>query len=706
MLIHLGTLSHAAGALLFLLLSALLATAWRGRMRGALLLTACLVSAIWCAALAWQSLTGHLSFTAIGLLEVVRNGAWIAFLLRVLGAARGEERGPDRHLRPFIVPAVMACAGIAALLLFQPYLSPEFLSRRAGISLLVFGQVVVAVLGLVLVEQFYRNTLPEHRWAIKFLCFGVGAIFAFDFFLYSKALLYRQMDPGLWMARGVINALAVPLIAVSAARSPSWSVEIFVSRHIVFHSAALLGAGCYLILMAGAGYYIRLYGGNWGGVAQAVFFFGAVLLLALLMLSGQLRARAKVFLAKHFFRNKYDYREEWLKFTETLSRSEHDSNVKENIIRAIAGIVESPGGVMWARGEDARFQPVAAWHAAFPVTAKVPADSSLVGFLREREWIIFLDEITGDPELYAGLELPSWLEKYQNPWVILPLMHGAEVLGFVLLTRSQTKRQLNWEDSDLLRTVGRQAASYLALLGLSDALADARQFEAFNRLSSYVVHDLKNLVAQLSLVGENARKHGSNPEFIRDAFGTVANATAKMNRLLGQLRKGRMDETTSKMVNLKPILHKVVKARAINQPRPVVQHIDEGLIVTTDAERLGTMVEHIIQNAQEATADDGEVRVRGERDGQQVIIEVEDSGCGMAPQFIAERLFRPFDTTKGNAGMGIGVYESREFFRGRGGDVEVASTPGKGTVFRLILPLAGAEPTVEEEIQTSMEMAK
>jgi signal transduction histidine kinase len=107
------------------------------------------------------------------------------------------------------------------------------------------------------------------------------------------------------------------------------------------------------------------------------------------------------------------------------------------------------------------------------------------------------------------------------------------------------------------------------------------------------------------------------------------------------------------------------------------------------------VLEHLVQNAQEATAAEGKVELRLGRQQELAVIEIEDSGCGMDTQFIRERLFKPFDTTKGNAGMGVGAYEAREFVLGAGGDIQVSSEPGVGTRFTVTLPLASVEdPTV------------
>ena len=683
---NIGFVLYGFGALAFATLSGLLLTAWRGRFQGALLVAASAISALWCLLLGYNADAESVYTPLIVGAEIVRDVTWFAFIIS-LQAGGSQTQGQDYRQTHIWVWIGAVTLGLAFFAFFAGHLPSAVVSPESASKALVFGTLLLAITGLALVEQLYRNTRQEHRWAIKFLCFGVGGLFVFDFFLYSHALLLNNIATEMWVARGLINALAVPLIAVSAARNPDWSLQIFVSRQAVFHTAAVFGAGCYLLVMSAAGYYIRVFGGSWGTFGQVVFISGAVLVLFLMMFSGQLRARAQLFLSKHFFRNKYDYREEWLKFTEVLSTGGQQGEVfRESVIHAIANIVDSPGGIMWGPAPSRRIEPVASWQCAIPPQAAKQNTASMVRFMESTGSVIFIDDYLQDNSHYDGLQLPQWLAQQQPAWVIVPLRHSAELFGFIVLTRPAVRSRLNWEDSDLLKTVGRQAASYLALFGANEALYEARQFEAFNRLSSYVVHDLKNVAAQLALVSRNAQKHLDNPAFVEDAMNTVENATTRMNRLLEQLRKDRLEESSTKLVNVRPLLEKAVAVRAVDNPQPELKILEEGLITEVDPERLIAVLQHLIQNAQEATPDDGKVVVRADRTAESIVVEVEDSGCGMDQVFIAERLFRPFDTTKGNAGMGIGVYETREFVASCDGEMEVSSVPGAGTKFVLRFP--------------------
>lgn len=683
-MLNIAVLGYGVSVVAGLALSLLLATAWRGRQEGGFLLAATLMSMLWSALAAYQADSGYVSSLMLVAAELARDAAWLVFLIVVI--AKGRPEGiANPFLRSIAIFSSLLLVAVAVVLalVYSGIMVPSVI----GFEFRIFVFLVLSLLGLVLVEQLFRNTALTKRWAIKYLCLGLGGMFAYDFYLYSDALLLRSLDMDIWAARGFISAMVVPLIAVSAARNPQWSLDVFVSRSFVFHSSALLGAGLYLLAMAAGGYYISVYGGDWGGAVQVVFFFGAGLMLLMLMFSGQMRARLRIFLSKHFFNYRYDYREEWLRFIATLSETALDAELRPRVVSAIAQIVESPGGILWQRQANDNFQPVAGWNMPEDIIFKPADNRSLLLFFRARSWVINLDEVAAEPESYVGLELPAWLNSLPNAWLIVPLFNMSNLDGFIILARPRADLQINWEVRDLLMTTGRQAASYLALLDANEALVDARQFEAFNRLSAYVVHDLKNLVAQLSLVVSNSARHRGNPEFVEDAFSTVDHAVKKMNRLLAQLRKGKIDGVTGKSVDLRQLLEEVVMSHSGNLPVPQMEKGSGEIRVVADTDRLSAIIGHLIDNAQDATADDGVVSIRLGHEEGRAIVEISDTGSGMDAQFIRDRLFRPFDTTKGNAGMGIGVYESREFITNLGGSIDVQSTLGQGTTFRITLNL-------------------
>jgi len=684
--INTGVISFGSGAALFLLLSLVLLTGQQGRSRKNAFKFASVISTVWLGFTALSIYYGapFLSY----LLEPVRSFSWLLFLGYVLVSSVTDTQHSGRRFRraaQLVAGFTILLVGIVLLRLFKG----AAVTNLNGIDVLYSGFLMLAIAGLVLVEQIMRNAHVESRRAVKYLCIGLGIIFAYDFYLYATALLFQELDTTIWEVRGFVNALAVPVLAVAIARDPRLSLDIFVSRRMVFHTTALLGTGLYLLAMGLGGYYIKYYGGEWGTVVEIIFLFGAVIILMVIFFSGRVRASLRVLINKHFFHYKYDYRDEWLRFIRTLSSGQPDDRLRERAIHSIAEIIDSPGGILWMRRMN-RYVPVSSWQMEVSDDDVLSSDHSLIKFMTAREWLIDIDEYERDPELYNNLELPGWLEGMPRAWLIIPLIVHDHMIGFVVLARSPAQHHFNWEDSDLIKTAGRQVAVHLAQMEASQALAEAKQFEACNRLSSYVMHDLKNLIAQLSLVVTNASRHSGNPRFMEDAIATVDNSVHKMNKLLSHLRSDTIQEKETGSIELCAILADIVRTMSNNKPVPRLDCQATGIHINADADRCGAVIGHLIRNAQDATKDDGQIIVRLFKRSNSATIEVQDTGCGMDKAFIKERLFRPFDSTKGNTGMGIGVYEAQDYVHKLGGELEVISRVGEGTTFRVRLPISDA----------------
>jgi putative PEP-CTERM system histidine kinase len=548
--------------------------------------------------------------------------------------------------------------------------------------------LVGSLLGLVLLEQIYRNAADENRAAFRYLVIGIGGLFAYDLFMYSQAELLRGITTEAWFARGLVNALLAPAIAVAARRSPQLALDVFVSRQAVFYTTSFMGLGAYLLLMAVGGFYVREFGGQWGRVGQILFFAGAIVVLGFLIASATLRRHARVFISKHFYRNKYDYRVEWLRFIGTLS-SDVDTDVRRTSVRAIAQIFGSPRAVLYIFDDpSSRFLPAAAWPERldeFEPLSHVAIDDSLSRFLSRTKWIVDLQELRRTPDVYDNIILPEWLATKPGLRLVSPLLQHDVVTGFVLLYDPPPPFNLTYEDRDLLKTVGRHVATHLAQQEADRRLAESRQFEAYNRLTAFMMHDLKNSVAQLQLIVANADRHKHNPEFIEDAVATIANTVDRMRRLIEQLG-GKSAAPRMQQVDLVRAAREAVTRCGDREPKPQCNATNVPL-VRADPDRLIAVIEHLVRNAQDASAEGGSITVRVDSDGDHATLEVTDVGTGMAPEFIRERLFRPFDSTKGSKGMGIGAYQVREYARSIGGQLEVQSSPGIGTRFCIRLPL-------------------
>ena len=680
----------------FLAFALRMALGWRGGPRAALLLSAIIASALWAACevtvAIWPSVA---TLIVANGLDALRYALWFGFLYGLVSTTRRSAVEASAKLvgAPWWLIVAVAAALIASVALPGPEPLRTLFGVRAGI--VVYGMHLgLAVLGLVLVERLLRSSAPHARWAVKPLCLGLTGIFGFDLFYYSDATLFGRQDLNIWVARGIAHALVLPFIGIAAARNPLWTIEMHLSRDAVLRSSALLVSGLLLLAVAAAGYFLRYVGGELGNALQIEFLFAALLVFALAVFSGSFRSKLKVFVSKHFFAYRYDYREEWLRFTRTLSADSSPQGIQQRSIHALADLVESPAGALWLTHGDQSFRPSARWNMS-AVNAVEPVDGSLGRFLERTGWVIDLAEHASAPERYRDLSIPEWLVSLPGAWLVVPLPAPAGLVGFVVLVTARASIKIDWEVLDLLKTAGRQAASHLAQIQLTEALLEARKFDAFNRMSAFVVHDLKNLVAQLSLMLRNAERHRSNPAFQRDMLMTVGNVVERMNKLMLQLRTGAKPVEQPRSVDLQSVIRSACAAKS-DQNASIDMDLAVGIYGVGHMDRLEHVIGHLVQNALDATTGRGRVSVRLRRDDNTAVIEVTDSGVGMTPEFVRDRLFKPFQTTKA-AGMGVGMYESAQYVTGVGGQILVDSTPDVGTRVRVVLPLGHdtASPTME-----------
>lgn len=673
--------SHAIATLAFGGFAALILLSGNRDGIAAWFLAACAATAAWTAWIAGASALEVDPGLAGRILETLRSGLWVACLFRMLAARFGD--------RPGAPPKYSMAASGGALIVF---LLASDIAGSLGIATtevatlsLVF-RLALPIVGLTLIENLARNDRVSAFWAARYLFAGIGSLFAYDLFLYSEALLLQRINPDLFAARGVVNAIAIPVMAVALARNPRWAVDVHISRQFVFHSMTLIGSGSYLLLMAIAGYYLRIIGGTWGTLLQTLFLSSALVIVFLTVSSGTFRSKLKLFISHNFFSYKYDYRHEWLQFIRMISAQESLLPLHDRVIEAIANIIDSPAGALWLCDTlEERLENKAAWNTPLRRESH-PPDPAMVEYFERVGRPVCLEGAV-DP---AAPDLPAWLSDMQRAWMVVPLVHRDRLLGLLVLARPRALFQPETEDLDLLATVGRQAASYLAEEEAGTALTDARHLEAFNRRFAFVIHDIKNLASQLSLILKNAEKHGDNPEFQRDVLTTVRHSVGRMNTILEQLGAERRKGFNPVAFDLAGLIRSEWMEKPVAQER-IGFSCAEPCIVEADQEQIARVLHHVVQNALDAVGTAGRVEISLRTERGFVVVEVADNGPGMTMEFIRDHLFRPFDSTK-KSGYGIGAYQARQLVREMGGRLEVASEPGEGTTVRIHLPLARTTP--------------
>jgi putative PEP-CTERM system histidine kinase len=614
--------------------------------------------------------------------ETARNLVWVGLLYSL--SARGTER---QHGVKMVYAAVSAVVGfqIVADVIF--WLNGNMAAAETSTLL----RITAAAGALVLVHNLYGQASPSSRSNIRLAMLGLALSWVYDLNLYTLAYLAPETAANLVPWRGALVALTGPLFALGARSEEGWRIRL--SRAATFQSLSLLAICGYFAVMAILATAMR---GSGQDLSQALLVavltamtVGAMVLLP----SARARSWAKVKIAKHFFEHRYDYRGEWLRFTDTVGRGDADAlPLGERVIKAFADILDVPGGTLLEADSSGAVTTAASWNwpgrnppADDPETAR-----AFWSHVEAEGRILELDAFRqqwGDPrDLKAPI--PEWLATDRRAWAGVPLIHHERLVGLVLLAGPDYRRALDWEDFDLLRTAGRQAAAALAEAQGQEALSNAQRFEEFNRRFAFILHDIKNLVSQLSLVSRNAERHADNPEFRADMVATLKSSVGKMNDLLARLApQASARAQFSEPQELRPILAAAIAAK--RRDRDVQLLGDTSLWAVADANGLEQALGHLLQNALEACSDPQPVTIRVSERGEEVAIAVIDKGVGMDSDFVRNRLFQPFASTK-PGGFGIGSFEARSLITAMGGRLTVDSRPGEGSQFTIYLPAAEA----------------
>ncbi|WP_242139814.1 XrtA/PEP-CTERM system histidine kinase PrsK [Sphingomonas sp. TREG-RG-20F-R18-01] len=633
---------------------------------------ALLLTALWALAVAGIESTDGIPRLA----ESLRNLAWLGFMYALV---RRDPRTPEHR-------AVAIIYGIVALVvLINAGLAVVWTMSAAGFvpevaTLRLALRMMVAISALVLVHHLYTAAAPAARGGIRLVVIALLAMWSVDLLLYLVAYASGTFPPVIVAGRGIVMAFAAPALLIAVQRNGDWTLHL--SRTIAWQTLSFAATLLYAAAMVGATSVIAMLSGETARLWQTAFVVGSTATAVAILSSPRVRAWTKVKVAKHLFRHRYDYRTEWIRFTDTLGKPDDAAPLDARIIKAVADLTESPAGLLLVP-EATGLGVGLGWNWEAP-SAVAPA--ILARHLTETARIVELDPVrAGTAEPGEAATIPPWMLDGDG-WVIVPLAHLDRLQGAILLARPPIDRSLDWEDFDLLRIAGRHVASYLAEARAQEALAEAQRFDEFNRRFAFILHDVKNLVSQLTLVARNAERHAENPAFRVDMVATLKDSAGRMNDLLARLsqhHRARADDL--RPVALVELLERVAYAKRTQHPIAVSG--DPALAAQADPVRLEQLLGHLVQNAIEASTAADPVDLSLETDAMHVTIVVADRGCGMTPGFVRDQLFKPFASSK-PAGFGIGAFEAKQLAEAMGGHVLVDSQPGAGTRFRVCLPHA------------------
>lgn len=656
-----------------------------------LLITALGLTALWAGAAA-----PAYSFKIAPLaMETLRNAGWLGFMYFLLRSGEGRKQPRTINVIYMVLATVLLCQpAIDVLVMKLPVEMPVAIAASQTALLL---RMLFAVGVLVAVHNLYTVSAPETRWGISLPMAALAAMWTFDLNLYTIAYLTNETPAELMFTRGLAMLLLAPVFVLASRRNGKWRLRL--SRSVAFQSVSLFAIGAYFLAMLLLAAVIEFVGGDYVRLTQITMIIAMSISALLILPSGRFRAWITVTIAKNFFQHRYDYRNEWMRFADTIGFPSAEAGpFHERVIKSLADIFDSPGGLLLVPDDQNRMTLQARWR--WP-TADVPVNcitSQTLPFFESTGHILSMDDArAGTDDRCDPRAVPQWLYDEPQAWVVVPMVHFGKLAGLVILARPTADRRLDWEDLDMLRVVGRQVASYLAEATSYQALAEAQQFEQFNRRFAFVMHDIKNLVSQLSILSRNAEKHASNPEFQADMVETLSGSVEKMNDLLARLSQhNKTKHTPPKTIDISEVVIQAVYEKRLIYP--IETQLIKGIKAIADPARVETIISHLVQNAIEATDDGAPVKITCRSHGMDVAIRISDSGIGMNEAFIANQLFKPFESSK-PGGFGIGAYEARELALSMGGQLRVESRPGKGTHFTLLLPAVQADSDTNQPIE-------
>ncbi len=615
--------------------------------------------------------------------EAVMVSSWLLFALRFARVDYWNTISLFSKTMVFLFPLLMIIFVLLRMESF--YYSPEFEIERVLFldnhgyiyNLLLLFYSIMSIVGL---EATLRSSSGLERWKIKFILIGVGGILAINIFYYSHALLYRSINMNLLAVRSGVILSSILLIGYPLLKRNAMDVEVRVSRKIFYRSFGVFIVGIYLLGLGIIGEGMRYFGPSVGkNITTFLGFAGAILVLTMI-LSETIRKKTVVFINKNFYSQKYDYRDQWLKFTQRISFKHNFEELLGSIAEGLRESISAKGATIWLKERDIDEYVCVMAHDT-PMVSTKPGEG-LIRFLKDTKWIINIDddncrEIVADNAGFIEEAMAS---------LIIPLLDMDEIIGFIILREDLAGNEYNYEDYDLLKTLSSQAAAAILNMKLSEELSKAKEMEAMGRLSSFIIHDLKNMTSMLSLVAQNAEEHMNNPDFQKDAIRTISNTTQKINTIIGKLKN--LPKKTSLALqdsDLGACVKTAISELNINGNTNLSFKETRRVEARFDREEITKVIINLIINALDATDNKGEIKVLVDEEGDMGFVTVSDNGCGMSREFIEKHLFKPFQTTK-KKGLGIGLYQCRTIVEAHSGKLKVDSEEGKGTVFSMYLP--------------------
>jgi putative PEP-CTERM system histidine kinase len=670
--------------------------------------------ATWCFGAGMTALALDSCFTGLGLSAPHPSGAvdwltrsfvvksflpviWLAFSLTY---SRGDGREHLSRWRiPLAIAAVLPVLSFAVRTqLFQliPVDTPTdgWRIQQSAMAKALNGAFLVSfALVLMNLEQTFRSAVGTMRWRIKYVVLGLAVIFGTSTYIRGQSILFPVLDPALLEIESGALLIGCVCLAIAYVRAGLTGVDVYPSRAILRSSLAAIIVGSYLFLVGILAQVVRRFGGAEIFQFQAYVVLLGMTGLAILLLSDRAKRKVDVFVASHFKKAQHDSVRIWSVFSQRLAGANSSAGVCAVCVRVIsetfgvlsvtAWVQDEEQGRLVAAASTGRSASAASGNASPTVSGDVAAG------LQTRSSPFDLEGVSDAWAEQLRQLNPTTFSEGGNRFCV-PLKAGDRAIGAVVLADRIGSAVYTPEDLELLKCIGDQMSAALVNLRLASEVACARELDAFRTMSAFFVHDLKNAAAALNLMLKNLPVHFNEPTFRDDALRGIGNAARRIDEMIGRLTALRQrPDITRQEADLNQLVIQALDHVTGMANVELVKELQPLAKIVADGEQIQSVVTNLVLNARDALDSGGRIQVCTRQEDGHVVLSIADNGCGMKQEFVNERLFRPFQSTKPK-GLGVGLFQSRSIVQAHGGGMHVESEIGKGTTFRVTLPIKDA----------------
>lgn len=627
--------------------------------------------------------------------NAVLPGFWLAFSLMY---ARGNSA---EHVRrwmwilvvAFLIPPAVMTGAIGPVLEHSIGEDGDvFRFSAAGKACLML--VLTLTLGVIInLEKTFRVSVGMSRWRIKYMFLGMAMIFGVKIYALSQMILFSTYDPALshLAALGVI--LGCCLIGISHFRSGFGEIDLYPSRTFLQGSLTILLAGGYFFVVGVLAQVVKMLGGMASFPAQALVVLLGLVGLTVLLLSDRFRTGLQRFVSRHFQRAEHDFRKIWTEFTNQTSSVLDEATLAVNAAEVISGNFHVLGVTVFRTSVDPPALRCLGSTEKQRAPTEIDLDSTAIAEIRALGQSFNLE----DPKHpWADAIRKACPTKFDHGGerLAIPLVASEQLVGLVILADRVNGVPYSHEEMDLLACIGIQLAGAFLNHSLTEKVLQAKELEAFQTISTFFVHDLKNAANSLNLTLQNLPIHFDDPEFRVDTVKTVGRTVERINQMILKLGSLRHELQLHRVpCRLDLLCAEVLDGLDPEMRNGGVIHRDLQIVpeCRLDPEAICSVVTNLVVNAREAMDGKGDIHVAIGAENGRLHLTVADEGCGMSADFIKNQLFRPFCSTK-TKGLGIGMFQCKKIVEAHQGSIGVESAPEKGTRFTILFPITLESP--------------